>query len=63
MDDRRAAVGEGLIDAGKVVGEIGWSGEYARERIAEGVRFINFGVNDLLIAGIKDYLTKARGEE
>ena len=52
-----------VIEAGKVVGEIGWSGDFARERMAEGVRFINFGVNDLLIAGITDYLTKARGEE
>ena len=52
-----------VIEADKVVGEIGWGGEFARERMAEGVRFINFGINDLLIAGIKDYLTKAKGEE
>ena len=52
-----------VIGAGKVVGEIGWDGDYARERIAQGVRFINFGAADLLIAGAKEYLRKAKGEE
>ena len=51
-----------VIEAGKAVGEIGWDGDYARTRMAEGVGFINLGVNDLLIAGVRDYLDKARGE-
>ena len=51
-----------VIEAGIAVGEIGWDGDYARARMAEGVHFINLGVNDLLIAGVRDYLDKARGE-
>lgn len=51
-----------VLDAGKVVGTIGWSGEHARDMIAQGVHFINFGASTLLRYGISDYLKKARGE-
>ena len=51
-----------VLTEGKVVGTIGWSGEDARDLIAKGVHFINFGANDMLIYGIRDYLKKARGE-
>ena len=49
--------------ANSTLGGIGWDGDYARELIAQGVRFINFGAHDLLIAGAREYLGKARGEK
>ena len=52
-----------VIEAGKVVGEIGWDGDYCRKIMAEGVRFINYGAQDLLICGIRDYMRKAKWEE
>ena len=46
--------------AGMPMGEVCWDGDFARERVAEGVQFVNFGAIDLLINGLKEYMTKAK---
>jgi 4-hydroxy-2-oxoheptanedioate aldolase len=48
--------------AGMPIGEIGWNGDHARDCIAEGVQFINYGAIDLMIYGLRDYMKKAKGE-
>jgi hypothetical protein len=48
--------------AGIPIGEIGWSGDHARECVAMGVQFINFGAIDLMIYGFREYMKKAKGE-
>ena len=47
-------------DAGMPIGEICWDGDFARERVAEGVQFSNYGAIDLLINGLKEYMDKAK---
>jgi 4-hydroxy-2-oxoheptanedioate aldolase len=50
---------ETVLAAGKVYGDVCWNGTDARKKMAEGVRFVNYGLHDLLIAGAKQYLKEA----
>jgi hypothetical protein len=42
---------------------VGWDGDYARDAIAEGARFINMSVHALMAKAIKEYLSTARAED
>ena len=52
-----------VLASGKYLGIVGWDGDYARDAIAEGARFINMSVHALMAKAIKEYLSTARAED
>jgi 4-hydroxy-2-oxoheptanedioate aldolase len=52
-----------VLASDKYLGMVGWDGDYARDAIAEGARFINMSVHALMAKAIKEYLSTARAED